>query len=233
MTDTLKPAELDLEALKKVALGATPGAWYRSGGRSDLYDGKTPLNGHGVCVEGSQITIAHVFFDKLTGEGFGDANHIATFSPATVLSLLTRIEALEAERDEARARLRNVPGLTPFNDAEDAAWPLAMARLQNTEPGPDQGIAMVGTGDLELALRRLSQFADVALRNAAVIGGLEARALSAEAQRDRMREALTALRNRVYLRTPSERWHLFQQAVGDADAALSQGTGGSSGAGEA
>lgn len=142
-----------------------------------------------------------------------------------------RIEALEAERDEARARLRNVPGLTPFNDAEDAAWPLAMARLQNTEPGPDQGIAMVGTGDLELALRRLSQFADVALRNAAVIGGLEARALSAEAQRDRMREALEPFADQADCYEDSvpddvADWPTFKvHHFRNARAALSQGSG--------
>jgi hypothetical protein len=218
MTDTLKPAELDLEALKKVALEATPGPWEFGGGsvtnwHDFTFEMEWIANGQGEDDDGVNANVK------------ADGEFIATFDPPTVLSLLTRIEALEAERDEARARLRNVPGLTPFNDAEDAAWPLAMARLQNTEPGPDQGIAMVGTGDLELALRRLSQFADVALRNAAVIGGLEARALSAEAQRDRMREALTALRNRVYQRIPSERWHLFQQAVENADAALSQGSG--------
>jgi hypothetical protein len=192
MTDTLKPAELDLEALKKVALEATPGPWTLDE-EWIQYEGmlRPSHNIYSAAPSPDGRIICNVDIWRHDPEGTHEnARHIATFSPATVLSLLTRIEALEAERDEARARLRNVPGLTPFNDAEDAAWPLAMARLQNTEPGPDQGIAMVGTGDLELALRRLSQFADVALRNAAVIGGLEARALSAEAQRDRMREAL-------------------------------------------
>jgi hypothetical protein len=72
-----------------VARAATQKPWFRSGGRSDLYDGNRPLNGHGICLEGDkQDTIAHVFFDKRTGEGFSDANHIATFDPPTVLKLI-------------------------------------------------------------------------------------------------------------------------------------------------
>lgn len=103
------------------------------------------------------------------------------------------IEGVRGERDEALARLRNVPALTPFNDAEDAAWPLALARLQNTEPGPDQGIAVVGTDDLELALRRLSQFADVALRNAVVISQLTAERDAEKARRVEVEGALSGI----------------------------------------
>lgn len=241
MTDTLKPAELDLEALKKVALAVTPGdidsapekGEYGHKERDKWYacptcDGQGEVFGATYCNFDDK-PLGVQFFG--IGAEFGRwEDYFRAFRPSAVLSLLTRIEALEAERDEARARLRNVPGLTPFNDAEDAAWPLAMARLQNTEPGPDQGIAMVGTGDLELALRRLSQFADVALRNAAVIGGLEARALSAEAQRDRMREALELARGRITMLMPadlpgSDHPGATQYVLSKVEAALSQRSG--------
>jgi 1-acyl-sn-glycerol-3-phosphate acyltransferase len=58
--------------------------------------------------------------------------------------------------------------------ADDAEWPLAFARLKNTEPHPDQGIACVGTRDLEMALERVQQFAHVALGNAIEISRLTA-----------------------------------------------------------
>lgn len=96
--------ELDLDALEKVARAATQKPWFRSGGRNDLYDGNRPLNGHGICLEGEkQDTIAHVFFDKRTGDGFSDANHIAAFSPPTVLKLiaLARPKAGGVEDGEA------------------------------------------------------------------------------------------------------------------------------------
>jgi hypothetical protein len=172
MTDTLKPAELDLEALKKVALEATPGPWTLDE-EWIQYEGmlRPSHNIYSAAPSPDGRIICNVDIWRHDPEGTHEnARHIATFSPATALSLLTRIEALEAERDEKQRALA-VAGET-------------LMRLDRTN------------------------------------ADLGARALSAEAQRDRMREALTALRNRVYQRIPSERWHLFQQAVENADAAL-------------
>lgn len=248
MTDTLKPAELDLEALKKVALEATPGPWtkevsvYSNGSlnahfavrtvdkqpehpwsprfitfmtgtlRSDLR--VNDIKGAKYCRE---CEMWHLGWSREIGvdvradaKAEADANHIATFDPPTVLSLLTRIEALEAERDELKLAICG---------GEDA--PGYAASLSNEK------ILQV-LKDNYTSWKRDSELA----WDGETANTWKARALSAEAQRDRMREALTALRNRVYQRTPSERWHLFRQAVEDADAALSQGTGGSSGAGE-
>jgi hypothetical protein len=187
MTDTLKPAELDLEALKKVALDhdaphehARP--WER---RSDyLVKRRNPSNEH--------IATSREY-----------ADYIANFDPPTVLSLLTRIEALEAERDALKLAICG---------GEDA--PGYAASLSNEK------ILQV-LKDNYASWKRDSELA----WDGETANTWKARALSAEAQRDRMREALTALRNRVYQRTPSERWHLFQQAVENADAALSQGSG--------
>lgn len=62
----------------------------------------------------------------------------------------------------------------PSLEGSPDEWPKALARLQNTEPHPDQGIACVGTQDLAIALERLHQYAEVALGNAAEIGRLKA-----------------------------------------------------------
>jgi hypothetical protein len=186
MTDTLKPAELDLEALKKVALEATPGPWTLDE-EWIQYEGmlRPSHNIYSAAPSPDGRIICNVDIWRHDPEGTHEnARHIATFSPATALSLLTRIEALEAE--VRRLELSVLDGAIS-DRLDEAGSPLTWQEV----------------------------------------------ALSAEAQRDRMREALNALRNRAYQRIPSERWHLFQQAVENADAALSQGTGGSSGAGEA
>lgn len=59
----------------------------------------------------------------------------------------------------------------PFKDED---WPLSLQRLNHTEPGPDQGIAVVGTNDLAFALERLAHFADVAMGNAIALSSAEA-----------------------------------------------------------
>lgn len=134
MTDLLPP---DYAHMEKVAQEATQGTWYRSGGRNDLYDGKTPVNGHGISVEGSQICIAHVFFDKSTGEGFSDANHIATFDPPTVLALLADLARKTEALEEGERRLTqclgmivefgNLNGFRNLSDQELGRSVLAMA----------------------------------------------------------------------------------------------------------
>lgn len=74
---------------------------------------------------------------------------------------------------------------------DDAAWPAALERLRHTEPGTDdQGIAIVGTRDLEMALIRLRQFADVALGNAVELSRLEQENAKLRAERDEALEAL-------------------------------------------
>jgi hypothetical protein len=100
------------------------------------------------------------------------AAHIATFDPPTVLALISRVEELERRH---------------FRDED---WPLALQRLNHTEPGPDQGIAVVGVDDLAFALERLAHFASVAMGNAAEVGRLEARAQAAEARLQQVGEAL-------------------------------------------
>lgn len=64
--------------------------------------------------------------------------------------------------------------LAPLQPDTSDEWPMALARLQNTEPGPGQGLAVVGTQDLAMALDRLHQFAEVALGNATEISRLTA-----------------------------------------------------------
>jgi hypothetical protein len=92
-------SELDLEALKKVAEAATQGDWGMSGARGQL-DGHSV---HHIYAGERQETIAAVFFNKLTGEGFSDAKFIGACKPATIRALLARAEALEAENERLRA----------------------------------------------------------------------------------------------------------------------------------
>jgi hypothetical protein len=91
-------SELDLEALKKVAEAATQGDWGMSGARGQL-DGHSV---HHIYAGERQETIAAVFFNKLTGEGFSDAKFIGACKPATIRALLARAEALEAENERLR-----------------------------------------------------------------------------------------------------------------------------------
>ena len=92
MTDTLKPAELDLEALKKVALEAREGPWTTEAdacGDWRIFD---------AC--GEQIDTDEYMTEET-------ARFLVAANPAAVLSLLTRIEALEAERDYAWSEMKN------------------------------------------------------------------------------------------------------------------------------
>lgn len=88
----------------------------------------------------------------------GEAVHARPLSAASATS-----------KDSLSGPTGEVGGVEPDDD-----WPRALARLRNTEPHPDQGIACVGTRDLEMALDRLQQFADVALGNAIEIARLRA-----------------------------------------------------------
>lgn len=80
----------DLKALREAAEKATQGDWGLSGVRvSHSY------SAHSIYAGEKQETIAQVFFNTRTGEGFTDAKFIGLASPAAILSLLTRLDALE------------------------------------------------------------------------------------------------------------------------------------------
>lgn len=176
MTDTLKPAELDLEALKKrytpepippCRVCGAPLTIARAGGGAATEYACSAAKPPGEWIE-------HYERSRFTHYRPGDLD---------VLSLLTRIEALEAERDEAN--------------------------------------------------RQRCLLADRALAEAQA-------GQAAEAQRDRMREALepfAAAANDIRPDDADTMRPAIVQAVhfrraAEVCAALSQGTGGSSGAGE-
>jgi hypothetical protein len=191
MTDTLKPAELDLEALKKVALAAekvAPGRW-----EADWQPYGENANGcDPAYLEGYEPTGDFLYAGgtvRLNNEDV--AAHIATFGPAAVLSLLTRTEALEAE---VRRLELSVLDAAISDRLDEAGSPLTWQEV----------------------------------------------ALSAEAQLDRMREALEPFANiaRVHLGQPLDDEHivfiedlhgfiteLFVRPFRKALAALSQGSG--------
>lgn len=94
-------------------------------------------------------------------------------------NITLRFEQLAWLLDAARAESIVAPAPEPVKadtaaEGFDDEWPRALARLKNTEPHPDQGIACVGTRDLAMAIERLEQFANVALGNAVEIGRLTA-----------------------------------------------------------
>ncbi len=70
------------------------------------------------------------------------------------------------------ARATDDASLVKGETLSDDEWPRALERLRNTEPRPDQGIACVGVRDLEMALDRLKQFAEVAMGNAMEVSRL-------------------------------------------------------------
>lgn len=105
---------LDLSTLRAIAEGATPGPW-----------GRATTDGQGWAVHrGAHDTIA-LYCDR------DNAAHIAAFNPETVLALLDRLEAAEAEafnvdadydrRGERLWRLAAKAGWTPGNDADNDA----------------------------------------------------------------------------------------------------------------
>ncbi len=103
---TPDPTPSDLARLREIAEKATQGTWSRSGSRSDLFDGHRPVNGHQVYRENDQIGIAHVYYDKRTGEGLSDANHIAAFDPPTCLGLIDALSSERTARQDAEARVK-------------------------------------------------------------------------------------------------------------------------------
>ena len=89
---------LDLDALRKVAEAATPPPWYvvRLPGHEFAADvGTTPDPDVGQAVAAATLADPACLIE--------DAEHIAAFDPATVLTLLDRLEAAEAKVARVRA----------------------------------------------------------------------------------------------------------------------------------
>lgn len=192
MTDTLKPAELDLEALKKVALAVTPGdidsapekGEYGHKERDKWYacptcDGQGEVFGATYCNFDDK-PLGVQFFG--IGAEFGRwEDYFRAFRPSAVLSLLTRIEALEAE--VRRLEVSVLDGAIS-DRLDEAGSPLTWQEV----------------------------------------------ALSAEAQRDRMREALELARGRITMLMPadlpgSDHPGATQYVLSKVEAALSQRSG--------
>ena len=101
----------NLDDLEAVARAATPGPWVATGTRAwgDPYLEVLPVFG---VVESADSDMAHACIDPLEN---GDAEHIATFDPPTVLALIERLKQAEARIAEAREALRAAsipPGVT-------------------------------------------------------------------------------------------------------------------------
>jgi len=87
-----------LAELRRIASAATPGPWQWARSR-DKGDPHAYVYAGDYASEGEP----DLWCEIVSGFPEADAKHIATFDPATALALLDRIEALEQERDAARA----------------------------------------------------------------------------------------------------------------------------------
>ena len=87
------------EDMKRVAEAATPGSWaFRNG--SEIY--VRPVGADGQI----KTWVARV--EQRSGNWHKDGEFIATFDPPTVLSLLSRLSAAEAENARLREALERI-----------------------------------------------------------------------------------------------------------------------------
>lgn len=162
----------------------------------------------GGCRTLETGTNLHGFISYIVDEDATDK--LLDTAADAIESLLARVEQLGQERDEART-----------HRLKDEDWPLAIQRLHHTEPGPDQGVAVVGCDDLAFALQRLSQFANAAMGNAALVGELEAQVSTLQAEKERLEEALRGTVQAIEATDHRYRTNLEEAALRVARAALS------------
>ena len=89
------PGDLDLDRLRAVAEAATPDRWTVTEPEDFC---REP-----VCVEPTSISNGMVCMvgRRTCSQSVADATHIATFDPPTILRLLDRLEAAEADLEVA------------------------------------------------------------------------------------------------------------------------------------
>jgi hypothetical protein len=172
MTDTLKPAELDLEALKADAKDCAN----RLRGKYAI----GPIMANGEPEFGWQQH-SGLPITQRKGDGFPP---IYGEAASTIEALLTRIEALEAERDEARAGLAYVLDRAVYGNSY-GVYGSDFQSCHFCQGGGAPGVAMEHDADCPVS-RYPRAVADWFEEMEAERQDREA----AEAQRDRMREAL-------------------------------------------
>lgn len=95
---------VDHAELKRLAEGATPGPWNNSGRSVDDFDAECMMRMEWIANGAADDD------DDLNANVENDAAFIAAANPAVVLALLSEIEGLKAERDEARASRKIISG---------------------------------------------------------------------------------------------------------------------------
>ncbi|WP_313242949.1 hypothetical protein [Stutzerimonas nitrititolerans] len=97
--------------LKALAEAATPGPWVQWVGNAAVFAGTPEVNREGAILPGDGGRIAKVcegdLFDPSEQE-LADHAYIAAANPAAILELLAERDALLAERDAARMRVREL-----------------------------------------------------------------------------------------------------------------------------
>lgn len=127
--------DVSLDDLERLAKQATPGPWLRHGPTEHHWDWAKVWTANSILLEVNVHAYADVDAFRKAHE-FGtpeykrgpeqpaaNADFVAACDPQTILSLIARVRAAEAERDAARA------------DAADAAECLAMVRDALAELG--------------------------------------------------------------------------------------------------
>jgi hypothetical protein len=117
----------DIKRLREAAQAATPGPWRASALDTDLHDrsewtyvrgaGKNKCVYAGASVTSDAASVALCPFDYADspqGMRSPNAAYIAAASPAAILPLLDRLEAVERERDAMAALLTEARGAVAY-----------------------------------------------------------------------------------------------------------------------
>lgn len=122
MGDVKAPVADDqmIAEMRKVAEDATPGPWIRSGVRYK-FAGKVDCLTVGPDKAGAPKALFPIgTTHNEHAEAIRDADYLRTFSPESVLAILNRLEAAEAERDALKAQEAKLKAtLAPYRLSND------------------------------------------------------------------------------------------------------------------
>ena len=110
MTDDHKADPFDLDALETTAKAATPGPW-RAADQHGLMWGSTPVWCVSLADDAGMFLGDIAYLPQRDGIEKPDAEHIATFDPATVLALIARVRAAEAALKRAESTVADLAWL--------------------------------------------------------------------------------------------------------------------------
>lgn len=110
-------AELDLAAIKKLAEAATPGPWEKWHGNPEVYcqvkaNERGRIKGYSIATceadDLPELEEQYLEEDSYEMQAEANADFIAAANPETILRLVARCEAAEAERKFLADRLKTI-----------------------------------------------------------------------------------------------------------------------------